>query len=40
MDSINLITNLNNFISRLIKVVLEGIELFLPIAKASLYNKK
>lgn len=40
MENINPMTNLNNFISRLTKVVLEGIKLLIPIAKASLYNKR
>lgn len=40
IENINPITNLNNFTLRLTKVVLEGIELSIPIAKASPYNKR
>ena len=40
MENINPITNLNNFTLRLTKVVLEGIELSIPIFKASPYNKR
>lgn len=40
MENINPMTNLNNFISRLTKVVLENIKLLISIAKASLYNKR
>lgn len=35
MESINPMTNLNDLTLRLIKVVLETIELSIPIAKAS-----
>lgn len=40
MESINSMTNLNDFISKLIKIVLADVELSIPITKASLYNKK
>lgn len=40
IENINPINDLNNFTSRLTKVVLEGIELSISIAKASLYNKR
>lgn len=40
IESIISMTNLNDFMSRLTKVVLEGIELSVPITKTSPYNKR
>lgn len=40
MESINPMTNLNNFMLRLTKVILKSIKLSIPIIKASPYNKR
>lgn len=40
IESINSMTNLNNFISKLTKIVLKNIELLILIAKDSQYNKR
>lgn len=39
LENINFLTNLNNFMIKLIIIILESIQLFIPIIKLSLYNK-